>query len=70
MFAIALPPSGSKDEQVEALVARNVIRFQDVLGALGRDELKLGCRSHGLYNVALRRLEPVGLVFLWPETRG
>jgi hypothetical protein len=23
-----------------------------------------------LYEVALRRLEPVGLVFLWPETRG
>jgi hypothetical protein len=23
-----------------------------------------------LYKVALRRLEPVGLVFLWPETRG
>jgi hypothetical protein len=23
-----------------------------------------------LYRVALRRLEPVGLVFLWPETRG
>jgi hypothetical protein len=25
---------------------------------------------NALYNVALRRLEPVGLVFLWPETRG
>jgi len=24
----------------------------------------------GLYKVTLRRLEPVGLVFLWPETRG
>ena len=23
-----------------------------------------------IYKVALRRLEPVGLVFLWPETRG
>jgi hypothetical protein len=23
-----------------------------------------------LYKVTLRRLEPVGLVFLWPETRG
>ena len=23
-----------------------------------------------LYKVSLRRLEPVGLVFLWPETRG
>ena len=24
----------------------------------------------GLYEVSLRRLEPVGLVYLWPETRG
>jgi hypothetical protein len=23
-----------------------------------------------LYKVALRRLQPVGLVFLWPESRG
>jgi hypothetical protein len=23
-----------------------------------------------LYKVALRRLEPVGMVVLWPETRG
>jgi len=48
MFAVALPPNGSKDEQIEALVARNSIRFRDLLSVLGRDELKLACRSHGL----------------------
>ena len=48
MFAIAIPPHGSKEEQVEALVATNSIRFRELLGALGRDELKAACRSHGL----------------------
>ena len=31
---------------------------------------KLGLKRHRLGGVLLRRLEPVGLVFLWPETRG
>lgn len=48
VFAIALPPGGSKDEHIETLVARNVLRFPELLEALGRDELKLACRSHGL----------------------
>jgi len=47
-FAITVPPNGSREEQVEALVAASSLRFRDLLGALGRDELKAACRSHGL----------------------
>lgn len=48
MFAVALPTSGSREEQVEALVSTGVIRFRELLGALGRDELRAACRAHGL----------------------
>ncbi len=47
-FAISVPTGGSKDEQVEALAATTTLRFRQLLGALGRDELKAACRSHGL----------------------
>ena len=48
MFAVSIPPNGSKDEQVGALVETGNVRFRQLLGALGRDELKAACRSHGL----------------------
>lgn len=48
IFAVALPPSASRDEQVEALIGAGVVRFRELLGALGRDELRAACRSHGL----------------------
>jgi hypothetical protein len=39
--------------------------------AQSRSELETEPRQiRSLYQVALRRLEPVGLVYLWPETRG
>ncbi len=47
-FAVSVPPSLNRDEQVEALVKAGTIRFRELLGALGRDELKAACRSHGL----------------------
>lgn len=47
-FAVAVPPTGTRDEQLDALTRANTIRFRELLGALGRDELKAVCRSHGL----------------------
>lgn len=48
MFSVVVPPNAAKEDQVEALVAPGSLRFRDLLGALGRDELKAACRSHGL----------------------
>ena len=47
-FAVAVPANGSKEEQVDALICLGTVRFRELLGALGRDELKAACRSHGL----------------------
>jgi hypothetical protein len=47
-FAITVPPNGTKEAQVTVLMQSRSIRFHDLLGALGRDELKAACRSHGL----------------------
>jgi hypothetical protein len=41
-------------------------RLVAIEGELEREPKQL----EALYEIALRRLEPVGLVFLWPETRG
>ena len=40
------------------------------LGSIDREIEKEPKQIEAIYKVALRRLEPVGLVFLWPETRG
>jgi hypothetical protein len=42
----------------------------DRLVAIQRELEREPAQIEALYKVALRRLEPVGLVFLWPETRG
>ncbi len=47
-FAVTVPPSATREAQVASLVEAGVIRFRDLLAALGRDELKAACRSHGL----------------------
>lgn len=47
-FAVSVPPGGTRDEQINALLAAGTLRFRDLLGALGRDELKAACRAHGL----------------------
>ena len=47
-FAVAVPLSATKDAQAEALASAGSIRFGELLLALGRDELKLACRTHGL----------------------
>lgn len=48
LFAVAVPASGTKEAQAEALAASGAVRFRELLGSLGRDELKAACRSHGL----------------------
>lgn len=47
-FAVSLPTSAPREEQVDALVSTGVIRFRELLGALGREELRAACRAHGL----------------------
>jgi hypothetical protein len=47
-FAALVPANGSREEQTDALVNSGAIRFRELLGALGRDELKAACRAHGL----------------------
>lgn len=47
-FSVVVPPAGTKDAQADALVATKAVRFAELLAALGRDELKLACRAHGL----------------------
>jgi ERCC4-related helicase len=44
--------------------------MQSRLGAIEVEIEREPAQIEALYQVALRRLEPVGLVFLWPETRG
>ncbi len=47
-FAVAVPPNATKEAQAEALAASGAVRFRELLGSLGRDELKAACRFHGL----------------------
>ncbi len=47
-FGVVVPTAGTKDVQAAALADSGQLRLQDVLGALGRDELKAACRAHGL----------------------
>lgn len=47
-FAVTLPQGGTKEEHVESLLTSGSVRFRELLAALGRDELKAVCRSHGL----------------------
>ncbi len=46
--AVAVPPNATKEAQAEALALSGSVRFRELLGSLGRDELKAACRSHGL----------------------
>ncbi|HEX7600974.1 MAG TPA: hypothetical protein VF316_05185 [Polyangiaceae bacterium] len=47
-FAVSIPPAAPREEQVGVLVDAPQVRFRDLLGILGRDELKAACRTHGL----------------------
>ena len=50
-----LPASGTKDQQVEVLAASGRLAFREVLGELGRDELRLACRAHQLEDTGRAR---------------
>ncbi|WP_437303789.1 DISARM system SNF2-like helicase DrmD [Sorangium sp. So ce388] len=47
-LAIAVPPSGTREQQADALLNAATLRFRELLARLGRDELKIACRAHGL----------------------
>jgi ERCC4-related helicase len=48
LFSVIVPPEAPKEAQIAALLESAQIRFREVVGSLGRDELKAACRSHGL----------------------
>jgi hypothetical protein len=47
-FAVAIPPSATKDDQINLFATSGQLRFAHLLQWLGRDELKAACRAHGL----------------------
>ncbi|GAC1352644.1 MAG: hypothetical protein NVSMB1_17590 [Polyangiales bacterium] len=58
------------DKREEEQFRREQQYMGDRLGKIQDEIQKEPPQIEALYKVALRRLEPVGLVFLWPETRG
>jgi len=47
-FGVALATSTTKEQQVEALLGTGLVRFRELLQQLGREELRVVCRAHGL----------------------
>lgn len=47
-LGIALPASGTKDAQLDALVSSPALTLPGLLRSLSRDELRAACRSHSL----------------------
>jgi hypothetical protein len=47
-FGVAVPSSLTKEEQVERLKASKQVRFGQLIGWMGRDELRAACRAHDL----------------------
>ena len=56
-FSIAVPPGATKEQQADVLGSESALRFRALLGSLGRDELKLACRAHGLDDAGRARPE-------------
>lgn len=48
---LALDPAAAKEAQLKVLADSGRIRFRDLLGRLGRDELNAARRSHRLYDL-------------------
>jgi hypothetical protein len=47
-LGVSVPPSDTKDSQIDLLLDTGLVHFRDLLQELGRDELRAACRSHGL----------------------
>lgn len=54
---VAIPSSGKKDAQLDALVASGRLSFRTVVERLGREELRAACHAHGLTASARSRTE-------------
>jgi len=52
---VTVSVGATKDALAEALVASSAVRFRDVVGRLGRDELRAACRAHGLDDASRSR---------------
>jgi len=54
---VAVPSSGKKEAQVDALVAAGRLTFRSLVERLGRDELRAACKEHGLPAASRSRTE-------------
>jgi len=54
---VAVPSSGKKDDQVEALMDSGRLAFRGLVERLGRDELRAACQAHGLAAISRSRTE-------------
>ncbi|MDY0001367.1 MAG: DISARM system SNF2-like helicase DrmD [Polyangia bacterium] len=66
---LALHFTDSEKEQREQL-EQNLAYWRERLSRIDHEIEHEPPQLEALYEVALRRLEPVGLVYLWPEVRG
>lgn len=54
-FSVVVPEGATREQQAEALAVSARVRFRNLLGNLGRDELRAACRAHGLEDAGRAR---------------
>ena len=47
-IGLAVPPTATKEAQVELLASSGLVGFTSLMQSLGRDELRTACKAHGL----------------------
>jgi hypothetical protein len=47
-LAVLVPPGATRDQQADAVAGAGRLRFRELVESLGRDELRVACRAHGL----------------------
>ena len=60
---------GAEGKRQERQLQKDIEHLHKRYASIGREMEREPKQIEGLYEVALKRLEPVGLVVLWPETR-
>src|SRR5690606_31961834 len=60
---------GETEREQERQLQRDLAHLEARYDAIAKEASTEPAQIEALYQVALRRLEPVGLVVLWPETR-
>ncbi|MGH9322692.1 MAG: hypothetical protein ACRD3V_22750 [Vicinamibacteria bacterium] len=63
-------PALSERSILEVLTRERLVGLGRELGVSVSQRARKDEQIEELYRVVLMRLEPIGLVYLWPETRG